>query len=144
MELKSLIIKPFKFGNMKTITLLSIPVLLVFFSLGTHAQFLSVSGTIQDNLSGKTIKQISIVEGKSGIGTISSANGTYWLLLKKGEVKLSFSDDNYETLNSTFVLRKDTTILVKLNAIHKETNRKVKQLSSGQSEYALNQVSGKK
>jgi hypothetical protein len=132
---------------MKTITFLIIPVLLVFLSIGTQAQLISVSGTIQDNLSGKIIKQISVVEGKSGIGTISSDNGTYLLLLKEGEVKLFFSDDNYETFNTTFVLNRDTIIYIKLNAIHMGTARKEKQGTTGpagQSEYAANQTTRRK
>lgn len=129
---------------MKTLTLFSIPVLVVCFSIAAHAQLVSISGTIQDNISGKTIRQISVVDGKSGIGTISSENGNYLLLLKKGEVKLSFSDDNYETYNTTFVLSRDTTVYVKLNAIRPETARKGKQVASEKSEYALNQASGKK
>jgi hypothetical protein len=129
---------------MKTVTFLSITVLLVFFAIRTNAQLISVSGTILDNLTGKTIQQISVVEAKSGVGTISSFNGTFILLLKKGEVKLSFSDNNYETFNTSFVLTRDTTIYVKLNAINLGTSRKEKQGNALQSGYVANQAAKKK
>ena len=129
---------------MKTVTFFIIQVSLVFLSLGTFAQLISISGTIQDNLSGKTIKQISVVEGKSGVGTISSYDGTYFLLLKKGEVKLSFSDDNYETFNTSFILTRDTAVYVKMNAHNMGTGRKEKQGNAGQSGYVANQSSEKK
>jgi hypothetical protein len=129
---------------MKTITFLIVQVFLIFLSMGTYAQLISISGTIQDNLSGKTIKQISVVEGKSGVGTISSYNGTFFLLLKKGEVKLSFSDNNYETFNTSFVLTRDTAIYVKLNAVNMGTGRKEKQGNAIQSGYVANQAAEKK
>jgi hypothetical protein len=129
---------------MKAITFLSIPMMLVFLSIRTNAQLISVSGTIQDNLFGKTIQQISVVEAKSGVGTISSFNGTFILLLKKGEVKLSFSDNNYETFNTSFVLTRDTTIYVKLNAVNLGTSRKEKQGNALQSGFVANQPAEKK
>ena len=129
---------------MKAITFLSITGMLVFLSIRTNAQLISVSGTIQDNLSGKTIQQISVVESKSGVGTISSFNGTFILLLKKGEVKLSFSDNNYETFNTSFVLTRDTTIYVKLNAVNLGTSRKEKQGNALQSGFVANQAAEKK
>jgi hypothetical protein len=129
---------------MKALTFLINLLFLVFLITETNAQLISVSGTIQDNLSGKTIKQISVVEGNSGVGTISSFNGTFLLLLKIGEAKLTFSDDNYETFSTSFVLTRDTAIFVKLNAVNMGTGRKEKHVTTGQSGIVANQVAGKK
>jgi hypothetical protein len=129
---------------MKTLTCLSIPVLLLLLCMSARGQLVSVSGTVQDNISGMTIRQISVVDEKSGIGTISSENGSYLLLLKSGEVNLLFSDEKYQTFTTRFELKKDTVIHVKLLSFHPEAGRKVKQDAAGQSEYAENQTSKRK
>jgi hypothetical protein len=129
---------------MKTITCLSIPVLLLFLSVSLKAQLVPISGTVQDVLSGKLIKQISVVDQKSGIGTISSENGSYFLLLKSGEVNLIFSDDKYSTYATRFDLKNDTVIHVRLEPTQPQAGRKFKQDADGESGYAANQVSGKK
>ena len=64
---------------MKTILTTSISLLLYLLPAVSWAQFVTVSGYINDNSNGKALENVSIFEANSGIGTITNQNGFYRL-----------------------------------------------------------------
>ena len=111
---------------MKTLAFLSMLALLLLVAYNAQAQFLIVTGTVIDYVSGKTISQLSIIEKNSGIGTITSDNGGFSLALKRGEVELTFSDENYKPSAMSFILRNDTTVHVLLEASVPDEGKKAR------------------
>ena len=97
-------------------TILIIPITILFFILPNFcwAQFISVSGYVNDGRSGNVLKNVSIFETNSGIGTITNQNGFYKLLLEKGSISLKISNDGFQNFSTTMDLNSDTTLLVKL------------------------------
>lgn len=101
-------------------------VLLLIPVLRAHSQFLTVTGTVKDEQSGETLRQLSIVEKISGIGTISSGDGSFLLALKGGKVELTFSDPKHEAFTIGFELHNDTTIQVALKPLEPLERKPVK------------------
>ncbi len=60
------------------------------------------------------MKNVSVFESNSGIGTISDNVGFYKLLLKSGSVKMQFSDSGFDAVAKSFELSRDTTLIVYL------------------------------
>ena len=89
-----------------------------------QSQTITVTGTVKSELSGETIRQLSIVEKNSGIGTITTENGGYFLALKSGKVELNYSDENHLSLSIGFILRNDTTIHVILKPSDTDSGKK--------------------
>ncbi len=110
--------------KMKTLTFLSMLGFLLVFAFRSYSQLITVTGTVKNENSGETIRQLSIVEKMSGIGTITSLDGGFLLLLKSGKVELNFSDANYESLTVGFTLRNDTSIQVTVKPISAGADRK--------------------
>jgi hypothetical protein len=97
-------------------TILIIPITMLFFIIPNFswAQFISVSGYVNDGNNGNGLENVSIFESNSGIGTISNQNGFYKLLLQKGSINLKFSNDGFQNYSTIIDLKSDTTLLVKL------------------------------
>jgi len=112
---------------MKTLTLSGMLTLLVLLPFAIEGQMVCIAGKILDKITGETIQQLSVVERNSGIGTISSENGIYSLLLKPGKVDLTFFDEKkYEKFSASFVLKSDTILNIFMNALNVAGNKKTK------------------
>jgi hypothetical protein len=122
----SLIEKSQKIENMKTLAFLSMLVLLLITAIHAQSQFLTVTGTVKDQQSGETLRQLSIMEKISGIGTITSGDGSFLLALKGGKVELAFSDPKHEAITIGFELHNDTTIQVILKPLEPLERKPVK------------------
>ncbi len=109
---------------MKTVTLIAILTLLVMNPVSLKSQMVCVAGKIIDKITGETIRQLSVVENNTGIGTISSENGVYSLLLKPGKVLLTFFDEKHEKFSASFELKSDTILNVYLNLLSLEAGKK--------------------
>lgn len=99
---------------MKTILIIPITILFVILPNLSWAQFISVSGYVNDAESGNALKNVSVFETNSGIGTISNQTGFYKLLLEKGSISLKISNDGFQNYTTTMDLNSDTTLLVAL------------------------------
>jgi hypothetical protein len=71
------------------------------------------------NKANSIIKELSVVEKNTGVGTISSDTGSFLLWLKPGEIVLSFSDGKNDILTTKFVLKSDTIINVYISNLNK-------------------------
>lgn len=80
----------------------------------TWAQFITISGYVNNSSNGKALENVSVFEKNSGIGTISNQNGFYRLVLMKKDVDLRITNDGYKSYSSAMELHSDTTLLVKL------------------------------
>lgn len=92
------------------------------------AQFVTVTGFINDSITGEAIENVSIFEQNSGIGTISNQNGFYRLVLSNANIDLKISNEGFEVFSSQMHLSCDTTLVVKL----KPNNIKGNQLNKEQ------------
>ena len=109
---------------MKTLTHLCLLGALLFLQPQAYAQLISITGTVKNEFSGEAIRQLSIVDKQSGIGTISSEDGSFFLTLKKGNVRLVFSDKYYETKSVEFKVQNDTTLHVAVKHINRLYGKK--------------------
>ncbi len=115
---------------MKTEALLTVLALLVLSPFTLKSQLINVSGRITDEVSGMCIPQLTVVEKNSGIGTLTTGNGSFSLLLHPGTVKLDFFSENYERSTITFDLKRDTSFQVNLSAIKADLGKKQKKEAS--------------
>lgn len=109
---------------MKTILITHFILLLLVIPNFSWAQLVSVSGYVNDS-NGKALKNVSIFEANSGIGTITNENGFYKLTLDKGAMNLKISDNGFQPLQKQLELSSDTTFVVKLQPLtHSKKQRK--------------------
>ena len=109
---------------MKTILITHFAVFLFLLPSLSGAQLISVSGFVND-ASGKALKNVSIFEANSGIGTITNENGFYKLTLDKGNLNLKISDNGFQSLQKQMELNSDTTLVHKLQPLmHSRKHKK--------------------
>jgi uncharacterized protein (DUF2235 family) len=102
-----------------------------------QGQLLSVSGYVKDHLSGQAIRNVSVYESISGIGTISNEDGYFRLLLTRGEQNLKVTSAGYTPVTSAFTLEADTILSLELKPAYMPAPKMVagnkKQKESAQS-----------
>ena len=100
---------------MKTIC---IPFLLTLLTLSPlAAQKATISGYIKDADTGEDLISATVFDGRSGSGAISNVYGFYSLTLEAGDtVALEVSYLGYAPQRFAFILRKDTTLSVRLRS----------------------------
>lgn len=103
-----------QFLDMKTILIIPFTILLLLIPNFSWAQFISVSGYVNNSKNGKALENVSIFEANSGIGTISNQNGFYKLLLEKGSINLNITNDGFQTFSKAMDIKSDTTLVVQL------------------------------
>lgn len=81
-------------------------------------QLLAVTGYVKDHLSGESLRNVSVYESISGIGTISNEEGYFRLLLNRGEQNLKVSSPGYTPITTGFTLEADTTLSLELKPAH--------------------------
>lgn len=132
---------------MKTTNLVFVFILLMLTQFtGAQIRRVSVTGTVTDTNNGKTIRQLSIVEENSGIGTISADNGMFSLLLMPGKVCLSFFDEKHQVISTSFELRGDTVLHITLPPLEVENMKKDRKVQMEQNDpgASLSHSAGKK
>lgn len=85
----------------------------ILLSSQVHSQRISVEGFIV-NESGKQLREVTVFERLTGIGTISDQTGYFRLMLNSGDVELVFREKNYVPFTEKFTVRKDTSMVVEL------------------------------
>ncbi|MEA4935783.1 MAG: carboxypeptidase-like regulatory domain-containing protein [Paludibacter sp.] len=80
----------------------------------SYSQNYTVSGYVTINISGETLINSSVIDKKSGSGTVSNSYGFYSITLPKGEVDLNFSYVGLAAQSHNFNLINDTVINVEL------------------------------
>jgi len=83
----------------------------------TFAQNYTISGYITINQSGETLINATLLDQKSGKGTVSNSYGFYSITLPAGNVGLKCSYVGLSTQNHNFILTKDTVVNIKLSEI---------------------------
>lgn len=99
---------------MKTMFNLFLLGMVFLFPQVTEAQLLAVSGVVKNYISGQTIENATIFEANSGIGTITNSDGSYKLLLQKGDQNLKISSPGLADFTATFSMVRDTVISIDL------------------------------
>lgn len=83
-------------------------VLLLFISSSAFAQSYTLSGTISDEATGETLIGATVMDTRSGKGTVTNVNGRYSLTLKNDSVNLRVTFVGYEPQYHNFALQKNT------------------------------------
>ena len=100
---------------MKTIFISQIFLWILFFPFSGKTQHFTFSGKVYDRETGKALKDVSIFEANSKIGTITDSNGFFKLVLTEGALKIEISDDGFKDFSEHVVLQTDTTVVVSLD-----------------------------
>lgn len=98
---------------MKTIFILHL-LLILFFPLSVIAQQFTFSGKVYHNETGEALKNVSIFEANSKIGTITDNRGFFKLVLSEGALNIEISDDGFKDFSENLVLKTDTIMVVRL------------------------------
>jgi hypothetical protein len=104
----------FRKQAMKTILVTHILILFSIIPSGVFAQYISIQGYVKHASSGQVIKNVNVFEVNSEIGTITSQNGYYKLLLKPGEINLSVTRSGFKDFSQLIEVKNDTTLVVQL------------------------------
>lgn len=99
---------------MKTMFRLFLLGVVFIFPRAAEAQLLTVSGVVKNYISGQPIENATIYEAISGIGTITNSDGSYKLLLQRGDRSLKISSPGLADFTTVFSMAKDTVISVHL------------------------------
>lgn len=99
--------KPAPLRGLLLLTFLLLPLLMV-------AQNYTLSGTITDAKSGETLIGATVVDSRSGKGTVTNLYGRYSLTLRSDSVHLKISFVGYETQTFRLKLDRNQAINVKL------------------------------
>lgn len=108
-------------------TILVTHLALFFFMIPNFAwaQLVTVSGYVNNGTNGKAMKNVSIFEANSGIGTITNKYGFYKLVLKEGDFNFSVTSSGFKPFVQKLELKSDTVFVVKLQPIlHLKTKEK--------------------
>jgi outer membrane receptor for ferrienterochelin and colicin len=82
--------------------------------LAAVAQRYTISGTVTDAKSGETLIGATIIDNKSGKGTVTNPYGRYSLTLQKGDVDLKVQYVGYETQSFLISLDRNRELNVRL------------------------------
>ena len=93
--------------------LLLFGILLLIPSISSSQSF-TISGTVTDAASGETLIGATVLDTRSGRGTVTNAYGHYSLTLKADSVSLKISYVGYESQTFAMRLAKNTAISVRL------------------------------
>jgi len=99
---------------MKTVLTAHLLIFIMLLPFLGEAQLVTISGKVTNSKSGKALKNVTVFESLSNIGTITNESGFFKLALKKGALKIKITDSGFNDYSQQIVLRNDTTITVKL------------------------------
>lgn len=83
----------------------------------TWAQYIAISGYINDSSNGKALENVSIFDTNSNTGTITNQNGFYRLVLQEKNANLKFTYDGFKACSRRVELSADTTLLVSMEPV---------------------------
>ncbi len=92
-------------------SIFSLICLIPFFTFG---QKVTVSGYVNDKMNGVHLENVSIFEKGSVIGTITSKNGFYKLLLPAGTINISAKLTGYQVFEKQMTINNDTVLSIQL------------------------------
>lgn len=100
--------------SMKTILISLLALLLIIIPGFSWAQLVTVTGYVNNGTNGQAMENVNIFEANSGIGTITNQFGFYKLMLEKGTLNLSVSNDGFKPYSQKLEIVADTTLRVNL------------------------------
>jgi len=109
--------------TMNTIFTSQLLFLILFFPLLGKTQQVTLSGKVLDSKTGKALKNVSIFEANSKIGTITDDKGYFKLVLSEGILHIQISDDGFKAFSEHLVLKNDTILNVDLEPEINSKNR---------------------
>jgi hypothetical protein len=114
---------------MRTILTCHILLIIMFLPLLGSTQFVTISGKVTDSRNGKILKNVSIFESSSKIGTITNEKGFFKLVLPQGELEIAITDDGFRRFTQQIILKGDTTLSVVLEPEIQNKNRHKKHVN---------------
>jgi outer membrane receptor for ferrienterochelin and colicin len=95
----------------------AVVILTLIIAISLQAQRYSISGTVEDKLTGEKLISANIYDATTFKGISSNAFGFYSLTLPAGNIKLTFSYIGYEAVSLDIELVKDTIINMRLDPV---------------------------
>ncbi len=83
-------------------------------NMTANGQNFTISGSVADSTSGETLIGVTIMDLRTGRGTLTNTQGRFSLTLKSDTVRLRISYVGYKTVFDTFVLKKNEKRNIKL------------------------------
>ncbi len=111
----------------RKILLLDILFLLILVAPTSYGQLLIVNGYILNSNSGEKMKNVSVFEKNTKIGTISNEEGYFQLVLPSGDIDITFTDNSFFPQETQLELVSDTVINVQMNLLKAPKNQPNKQ-----------------
>jgi len=102
---------------MKTILFPPFFILFGLISVSGVTQNLTVSGYVTHFFTGNAVDNVNVFETHSGIGTITNNDGFFNLILKQGEMNLSFAQNGFKPVIQQFSVKNDTIMNIHLEPL---------------------------
>jgi len=99
----------------------------MFLPMLGKTQLVTISGNVTNSFNGMPLKNVSIFESSSNIGTITNEKGFFKLELLQGAMEVKVSSNGFTELTKKLILKNDTTIMVKLEPEFQERNKQKRQ-----------------
>lgn len=112
---------------MKTILTSHVLMIIMFLPLLGNTQLVTISGDVTHGKSGNVLKNVSIFETFSSIGTITNEEGFFKLELPQGELEIKVTDHGFREFTQKILLKNDTTLSFVLEPELQNRNRQKKQ-----------------
>jgi hypothetical protein len=107
---------------MKTVLFNPLLIFLWIFPFMGNAQYITVSGYVAHLFTGNPVENVNIFETQSGIGTITDKEGFFKLILKQGNLDISFALNGYKPVVEKFTAKNDTTLSLVLEPLKRVNN----------------------
>jgi len=88
--------------------------LILIIPFAGKSQYFTISGKVLDNINGKALKNVSVFESNSNIGTITDNKGMFKLILTGGPKNIEIVEHGFKTFSEQLVLKSDTILIVEL------------------------------
>lgn len=112
---------------MKTVLTSHLILIIMFLPMLGKTQLVTISGNVTNSFNGMPLKNVSIFESSSNIGTITNEKGFFKLELLQGAMEVKVSSNGFTELTKKLILKNDTTIMVKLEPEFQERNKQKRQ-----------------
>lgn len=99
-------------------------ILFLLFSIMLKAQIVYLSSIVMNDKN-EILKDVSVFDAKSNVGSITGKDGICQLVLNKGEIDINFLLKGFNKINKKLTLTNDTILVIKLKPIVKFENKKL-------------------
>ncbi len=123
----------------RAVSIVATGIIVLTIFIESQSQIISITGKVEDSISGKPIDEVIIQAQKKSVTTDES--GYFSFSVEKGDIKMLLSRLGYAPLSLSINLFRDTTLLVRLNPSKNELNEVVVKSTRLEKDFELRQTS---